>query len=191
MKRIQLSSLAAALVLACVGCSEPTASNTASQDKPSNNSLIDETLTAGGGAEFPSATSASSAQSTASSTAAQQPTATSNPASQPTTEQVPATVGVGKSGRKLDQYQNDPVQSIISTPAREYFQLRERIVFDSVKHALDLYVAEHGEGPKSHEDFMRDIIELNQIQLPELPKGQRYVYNPQTQELMVERPTKQ
>jgi len=181
MKRIQYSSLITALVLACVGCAQPTASSTASnttkQDKPSN-SLIDETLTAGSGGE-----------STASSPSTTQPPANSTSTTQPTTELVPAAPGVGKSGRKLDQYQKDAVQNMISTPARAYFQTKERIVFEiEIPHALQLYKAEHGEGPRSQEDFMRDIIEFNNIKLPELQAGQRYVYNPETEELMVERP---
>ena len=42
--------------------------------------------------------------------------------------------------------------------------------------------------PKSHEEFMQRIIKDNDIVLPELPGGRRYVYDPKTGELMVEQP---
>jgi hypothetical protein len=51
-----------------------------------------------------------------------------------------------------------------------------------------LFKATNGNSPKSHEDFMAQIIDANQIHLPELAAGQRYVYDPEKEELMVERP---
>ncbi|MCU0963169.1 MAG: hypothetical protein MUF48_24005 [Pirellulaceae bacterium] len=102
------------------------------------------------------------------------------------TTRVPAAVGVGIRGRKLD----DPklVQMIV-TPARALFRTRERVVFEvQIPHALQLYEATNGTKPKSHDEFMQQIVQFNQIQLPELPPGQRYVYDPETGELMVEKP---
>jgi hypothetical protein len=176
-------SVAVVLMLLCAGCAEPKApAPAANQDnaklKPATNSLVDETITAGQGAELPATSSNTTTD------ASQQ--------QQPATEQVVAGVGVGKKGRALDQYQKDSVQKIISTPALALFQTKERIVFEiQIPHALDLYKAEHGEAPRSHEAFMRDIIEFNDIKLPELPAGQRYIYDPQREELMVERPVTQ
>jgi hypothetical protein len=175
MKRFLLALFVTSLAL-WVGCAQPTASSSSSSDsaaqQPPSSSLIDEALTAGAGAELP--------------------TTSSTPASQPATEQVPAAVGVGKSSQRFDQYQSDSVQKIVSTPAREYFRVSERITFDRIKHDLELYKAMHdGKGPQSHEEFMREIVEPAQIELPELPPGQRYVYNPETEELMVERPVAQ
>lgn len=104
----------------------------------------------------------------------------------PETVRVPAAVGVGVKGRLLD----DPklVQMIV-TPARALFRTRERVVFEiQIPHALQLYEATNGRKPKSHEEFMQEIIQFNQIPLPELPPGQRYVYDPEQGELMVEKP---
>lgn len=104
----------------------------------------------------------------------------------PETVRVPAEVGVGVKGRKLD----DPhlVQMIV-TPARALFRTRERVVFEvQIPHAMQLYEATNGRKPRSHDEFMQEIIGFNQIQLPELPPGQRYVYDPESGELMVERP---
>lgn len=81
---------------------------------------------------------------------------------------------------------------IITTPLKEYFQIRDRIAFEiQIPHAMNLYNADKGRYPRSHEEFMRDIIEANSIQLPELPMGHRYVYDPKTHELMVEHPAPQ
>jgi hypothetical protein len=53
---------------------------------------------------------------------------------------------------------------------------------------MQLYEATNGKKPTTHEEFMEQIIRANQIVLPELPAGQRYVYDPETGELMVEKP---
>ena len=79
---------------------------------------------------------------------------------------------------------------LVSTPAAVYLRIPDRLVFDQVHHALDLYRASNGELPKTHDDFMREIIEANNLKLPELPEGSRYVYRPQEGELMIEVPPK-
>ena len=102
------------------------------------------------------------------------------------TEQVKAGVGVGIKGRSLDSH-----EGIIVTPAKALFAAKERIAFDiAVPQALALYKAVNGDGPKTHDEFMQKVIGENQIQLPQLPTGHRYVYDPTTEQLMVERPKK-
>lgn len=99
-------------------------------------------------------------------------------------ERVKAERGVGVKGRSLDEH-----QGLLVTPAKAYFSVRERVVFEiQIPEALKLFKATHGHGPKSHEDFMAQIIDANQIPLPELPAGHRYVYEPEKEELTVERP---
>jgi len=93
---------------------------------------------------------------------------------------------LGVKGRSLDEH-----QGMLVTPAKAYFSVRERAVFDiQVPEALKLFKATHGNGPRSHDEFMAQIIEANQIQLPELAAGQRYVYDPEKEELQVERPAR-
>jgi hypothetical protein len=93
---------------------------------------------------------------------------------------------VAAAGRSLDEH-----QGMLVTPAKAYFSVRERAVFDiQVPEALKLFKATNGNGPRSHDEFMAQIIQANQIQLPELPDGQRYVYDPETEQLMVERPAR-
>jgi hypothetical protein len=95
-----------------------------------------------------------------------------------------AEVGVGEKGRG---YGAGP----IATPVATYFITRERIAFDiQVPHAMQLFKAMEGRMPKSHEEFMEKIIKANQIQLPKLPEGHRYVYDPKQEQLMVEQPAR-
>jgi len=51
-----------------------------------------------------------------------------------------------------------------------------------------LFAATEGRKPNSHEEFMNKIIKFNKIQLPTLPAGEKYVYDPQEGELMVQKP---
>lgn len=109
------------------------------------------------------------------------------PPADPNTERVKAEKGVGLKGRSLDQY-----EGLVVTPAKAFFSAKERIAFEiQVPHALQLYEATNGEAPKTHDDFMTNIIQANQIKLPILPPGHKYVYDPETKQLMVERPKRQ
>jgi hypothetical protein len=103
------------------------------------------------------------------------------------TERVKAEKGVGIKGRSLDQY-----EGVLVTPAKAYFAARERLIFEvSVPHALNLYKASEGQAPRTHDEFMEKIVQANQNKLPPLPPGHKYVYDPMTEQLMVERPKQQ
>jgi hypothetical protein len=102
------------------------------------------------------------------------------------TETVKAQVGVGKRGRSLDEY-----EGVVVTPAKSLFAVKERLIFeDAIPYALTLFNASEGRFPKSHEEFWEKIVKANNLeaQMPELPEGHRYKYDPETHELMVERP---
>ncbi len=91
-----------------------------------------------------------------------------------------AAAGAGKKGQG---YGGGPV----SEPARLYFRIRERAVFDiQIPQALKLYTAMNGKGPANHDEFMAKIIRENSISLPELPAGKKYVFDPEKSELMIE-----
>ncbi len=82
------------------------------------------------------------------------------------------------------------VKAIVA-PAVALFRTRERAVFEiQIPHAMQLYEALNGKKPVSEEEFFEKIIKTNQIKLPTLPEGQRYVYDPKKGELMVERPAR-
>jgi hypothetical protein len=92
-----------------------------------------------------------------------------------------AEVGVGKKGRGYGG-------GNVSEPIRQKFRIEQRIVFLQVQKALNEFKAFNDRLPKSHEEFMTAIVAEYGLQLPELPQGERYVYDPQAGELMVERP---
>ncbi|MFW6171988.1 MAG: hypothetical protein ACODAD_15985 [Planctomycetota bacterium] len=101
---------------------------------------------------------------------------------------VKAEVGVGKKGRRLE---DERVARTIVTPAVSLFRTRERMVFEvEIPKAMQMYKALNGKRPETEEEFFEQIIRANQIKLPELPAGQRYVYDPRKGQLMVERPAR-
>jgi hypothetical protein len=78
---------------------------------------------------------------------------------------------------------------IITTPLSTYWRAQERIEYEAkIQYGLKLYKGEHGHFPKTMEEFEEKILKLNQVKLPELPEGHRYVYDPEKGELLVERP---
>jgi hypothetical protein len=96
----------------------------------------------------------------------------------PPTETKKAGVGVGRKGR----YSGLGVASVASL-----FAAKEKIAFEiQIPQAMNLFKASEGRPPKSHEEFMERIIKENQIRLPQLPDGDRYIYDPKTEQLMVE-----
>jgi hypothetical protein len=93
-----------------------------------------------------------------------------------------AAVGMGEKGRG---YGGD----VVTEPIKDLWQTKEKLVLMQIKTSLDIYKASNdGHGPKSHEEFMQHIIKENDIQLPALPAGESYVYNPAKEELMIRKP---
>lgn len=93
-----------------------------------------------------------------------------------------AEVGVGARGSDLGT-------DVVSTPIKAYFTARERVAFEiQLPSTMQLFRAEHGRAPRSHEEFMEKIIKAGAIRLPELPQGHSYVYDPEKEELFVEHP---
>jgi hypothetical protein len=107
--------------------------------------------------------------------------AASPPPSEPSPVREKAEAGVGVRGDTLGE-------GILHTPARAYFQTRERLVFLQVEQALQLYKGTEGRLPQTHDEFMQKIIQANNIQLPELQQGSKYVWDAEKGELMVQRP---
>jgi hypothetical protein len=104
-----------------------------------------------------------------------------SPAAETVSSRQKAAAGAGKKGQG---YGGGP----ISEPARLYFSIRERSVFQiQIPQALNLYKATNGKGPADHDEFMAKIIGENGISLPELPAGKQYVFDPEQGELMIER----
>jgi hypothetical protein len=112
------------------------------------------------------------------------PPVVASPPPVPDTERVKAEKGAGLAGRSLDPY-----EGALVTPAKVYFTVRERVVFeDQIPKALQLYKATNDKAPQSFEELKAQVLDPNQIRLPDLPPGQRYVWDPKAEELQVERP---
>ena len=103
------------------------------------------------------------------------------------TVMVQAAPGMTGRGTNYNTSTNNPM-SIITVPISTLFSTRERLVLQQVDHAMNLYKGEHGNAPSSHEEFMRKIIQENNIRLPRLPEGQNYVYDPSDGVLKVRKP---
>ncbi len=76
---------------------------------------------------------------------------------------------------------------LITEPVHEFFSMRNLITWDQIKHDMDIWQAIHNRWPKNAQEFQKEILEPANIELPELPPGNRYVYDPKTGELMVAR----
>jgi hypothetical protein len=72
-----------------------------------------------------------------------------------------------------------------------YVSAISQTAIGNIKHTVDLYQAETGEYPKSHAEFMEQIIKKNNIALPTLPYYQEYSYDVATHQLnVIEYPAK-
>ncbi|MGD0518343.1 MAG: hypothetical protein ABSA26_12480 [Thermoguttaceae bacterium] len=79
---------------------------------------------------------------------------------------------------------------IITTPVSTYFRTQERISFYiQIPEFIREYKFEHDlKGPKTNEEFMEKIIKKNNVHLPDLPPGHKYIYDPKEEQLMVIKP---
>ncbi|MCL2306044.1 MAG: hypothetical protein FWC43_11940 [Planctomycetaceae bacterium] len=80
------------------------------------------------------------------------------------------------------------IMAPILVPLGEYFKISEHIVFRmQIPEAMKLYRAEHdNKPPATHDEFMKDIINANQIELPKLRNpDDKYQYDPESGELMI------
>ncbi len=106
----------------------------------------------------------------------------------PGTVREKAAVGMGEKGRGY----GGGIAGIITTPIHVMFTAQETITLQRIDEATKYYRAEHdGQPPKTQDEFMDKIIKANNIRLPTLPQGERYVYDPKTGELMIEKPNNQ
>ena len=98
-----------------------------------------------------------------------------------------AKTGVGVKGNSLDGIKGDDARMLMAGPVKAYFNTREKIVFDiALPKSAQLFNALHDRNPKTHEEYMKEVVESAQIKLPELPAGMVYRYRPEINELWVE-----
>ncbi|MCY2985389.1 MAG: hypothetical protein NTY15_17315 [Planctomycetota bacterium] len=110
------------------------------------------------------------------------------PAQEPQMQNQVAKAGVGVQGNSLDSIQGNDPRMLIAGPVKTFFQVKERIVFDiQLKQMEQTFNAINGRNPKSHEEYMKEVV--GQIKLPKLPDGMVYRYHPEANELWVEAET--
>jgi len=116
-----------------------------------------------------------------------QPVQSATQPDDPNRERVKAGKGVGLKGRSLDEY-----EGIYVTPAKAYFAAKERIFFEiEFKANYDRWIIlEDDKVPKDFDELKSRFLDPLGLtaHLPVLPEGHKYVWNPTTQELEVERP---
>ena len=103
-------------------------------------------------------------------------------------ERVLVDIGDNVSGRA--DFAKDGEKSIMSpitVPLGAYFTVKDRLPMLQLQQAMNLYKASNDNKlPATHEDFMRDIIEYNKINLPPLRKpDDKYQYDPESGELKI------
>jgi hypothetical protein len=131
-------------------------------------------------AAAPSRPTGAPAQTPAVATETKTSTAAS-PESKPRMVREEAQVGMGEKGRG---YGN----GLIPVVAASYWSTKERLALMQIQHNMDLYKGEHGYFPKTHAEFMEEIVKKGDLQLPKLPEGHKYQYDPETATLMILRP---
>ncbi|HZZ28544.1 MAG TPA: hypothetical protein VFE46_11125 [Pirellulales bacterium] len=91
-----------------------------------------------------------------------------------------AEAGVGKQGSGYGG-------GLITEPVHEFFVGRDKITFEiQIPHQLQLWKAENNNrNPKNFEEYKRVILDPCGVDLPELPPGKRYLYDPKTGDLLV------
>jgi hypothetical protein len=191
MKRLEFGILAVALAIV-LGCGEmppePASATSAASPPPTPAPPGDGSGGNGNHVASTDAAAASAPAAGASEAPAEAMPAEDGaaPAAAPGSTDEVAQVGVGAKG------QNYGGPGLVTTPIEAYFRAEERIAFEvQIPKAMQLYKAEHNDkGPKTQEEYMNIIIKENGVQLPELPEGEEYFYDPATEQLMVRHPKK-
>lgn len=79
----------------------------------------------------------------------------------------------------------DPITAGLSA----YRPMMEKVSIIAVEQAMQFYRAEHDDRyPKDYEEFMEKIIKANNIQLPVLPYGYKYMYDEKEHVLLSVKP---
>lgn len=72
---------------------------------------------------------------------------------------------------------------MLVTPLKAGIKAEQDIKQITVDYALTLYNASEGRYPESHEEFMADIVEYNNIELEQLKEPYEHWYNAEVHEL--------
>lgn len=93
-----------------------------------------------------------------------------------------ATSDLCKSGAKLRD--NNDAQKIITGAPGVLLDVKSGAVLElQIPPAIQHFKATHGRVPKNHAEFVSGVLELNNLQLPQLIDGMVYQFNPEKEEL--------
>ncbi|REJ67487.1 MAG: hypothetical protein DWQ31_11160 [Planctomycetota bacterium] len=67
---------------------------------------------------------------------------------------------------------------LVATPISAYFGVKAKIQRIQIDQALRLYKSTNGRLPSDHDEFLREIIVANKIELPPLKSGETYRFDP-------------
>lgn len=117
--------------------------------------------------------------------AAEQQEAAATPGEAPFAAQK-AETGVTGKGKSLEDVSDYNPAKFVAGPASALLRARERAFFEiQLPKSMQLFQATHGRVPKSHEEFMQEVM-APPMKMPELPQGLQYRYRPDLGELWVE-----
>ena len=103
--------------------------------------------------------------------------ATNPAAGNPSAAQPPVAATQDNTGRKGRDYGG----GIITQPIASYFRAQDRLNLDFIKHSLNLYKELNDGLPKSHEEFVQQILVPGNLKLPEAADPEYLVrYSPET-----------
>jgi hypothetical protein len=89
-----------------------------------------------------------------------------------------------KAGKQLSD-SKIKVTSPLLAGLEAYGPAAEKVTKLAITHHLNIYNALHDRYPKDHDEFMREIIKKNNLQLPKLPYGNTYEYDVANHKLVV------
>lgn len=76
---------------------------------------------------------------------------------------------------------------IVTEPVSAYFRAGQAVAFNiQIPHGMKAFKAMHDRYPRDWDEFEQEILKPANIQLPELPAGKKYYYDPQQGVLMVQ-----
>ena len=81
-----------------------------------------------------------------------------------------------------------PVADPLTQSAKGYIFATTQLAIDQVTYSIRLYEAEHGEYPKTYEEFMENIIRKDKpdgIMLPQVPFYMAYAYDVPNHQLVI------
>lgn len=98
-------------------------------------------------------------------------------------KRIRAVAGVGKIGQSAKKHKTG-IGAILTAPTKG-FQAADGLIFAVCRKQIREYPLVHGHKLKSHEEFMKEVVQASNIKLPKLPRGQMYEFDPKEQDLFV------